>query len=149
MKKANGKGSKGQMRVIEVILASIMVISAIIFLYYFSSAPASSTYETGDLEKIGHNVLHNIDEQRLLGRYVFNSEWSNLQAALTVSIPTDVYFNLTVYDLNGNQINNVPIGYGSLQVFETSKAVASVNYIVSGYQTNYNPRLLQLQLVRG
>jgi len=149
MKKVNRQGSKGQMRVIEVILASIMVVSAIIFLYYFSAAPASSTYEIGDLEKIGHNVLHNIDEQQLLGRYIFNSEWFNLQAALTVSLPTDVYFNLTVYDLNGNQINNVPIGYGSSQVFETSKAVASVTYIVSGYQTNYNPKLLQLQLVRG
>jgi len=143
------KGSKGQMRVVEAILASIMVMTAIVFLYLFAASPSSSTYETGDLEKIGHNVLHDIDEQRLLARYVYNSEWANLTAALMVSLPTDVYFNLTIYDVNGNALNPVSISYGSAQIFTTSKAVASVTYIVPGYQTNYNPRILVLQLVRG
>jgi len=150
MKKAkSAKGSRGQMRVVEAIIASLMVISAIVFLYLFAAAPSSQTYETGELEKIGHNVLHDIDEQGLLARYVYNSEWANLTAAFMVSLPTDVYFNCTVYDLNGNPINTVLISYGSAQIFSTSKAVGSVTYIVPGYQANYNPRILVLQLVRG
>ena len=153
MKKAKrakrAKGSKGQMRVIEAVMASIVVVTAIVFLYAFAAAPSSQTYETGELEKIGHNVLHDIDEQRLLTRYVYNSEWANLTAALFVSVPTDVYFNLTIYDINGNAINHPLIQYGSSQVFTGSKAVASVTYIVSGYQTSYNPRILVLKLVRG
>ena len=152
MKKAkSAKGSKGQMRVVEAVMASIVVVTAIVFLYAFAAAPSSQTYETGELEKIGHNVLHDIDEQRLLTRYVYNSppEWTNLTAALMVSLPTDVYFNLTVYDINGSAINHPLIQYGSSQVFTSSKAVASVTYIVSGYQTSYNPRILVLKLVRG
>lgn len=145
----SAKGSRAQMRVIETILALLVVISAIAFLYIFAAVPSSQTYETGELEKIGHNVLHDIDEQRLLARYVYNSEWANLTAALMVSLPTDVYFNLTVYDLNGNPLNPVLISYGSAQIFTISKEVASVTYIVPGYQTNYNPRILLLQLVRG
>jgi len=150
MRKAwSAKGSRGQMRVIEAVMASLIVIAAIAFLYAFAAAPSSQTYETGDLEKIGHNVLHDIDEQRLLTRYIYNSEWANITAALTVSVPNDVYFNLTIYDIDGNSIGHPLIQYGSSQVFTSSKAVASVTYIVSGYQTNYDPRILVLKLVRG
>jgi len=144
-----GMGSKGQMRVVEAVMASLVVVTAVVFLYAFAAAPSSQTYETGELEKIGHNVLHDIDEQRLLARYVYNSEWANITAALIVSVPTDVYFNLTIYDINGYAINHPLIQYGSSQVFTSSKAVASVTYIVSGYQTNYSPRILVLKLVRG
>lgn len=135
------------MRVIEAIMASLIVVSAVAFLYLFAAAPSSPTYDTSSLEKIGYNVLHNIDEQRLLSRYVYNSEWANLTVALLVSLP-DQYFNLTVFDLNGKALNPVLISYGNPQVFTTSKAVASINYIVPGYQGNYNPRTLVLQLVR-
>ena len=150
MRKAKSANStKGQMRVVEAVMASIVVVTAIVFLYVFTAVPSSQTYETGELEKIGHNVLHDIDEQRLLTRYVYGSEWANLTAALFVSVPNDVYFNLTIYDINGYAINHPLIQYGSSQVFTGSKAVASVTYIVSGYQTSYNPRILVLKLVRG
>lgn len=150
MKKAKSlRNSKGQMRVIEAIMASLVVISAITFLYVFVSIPSSQTYETGELEKIGHNVLHDIDEQRLLARYVYNSEWANLTAALMVSLPTDVYFNLTIYDIDGRLISHPLIQYGSQQTFSASESVASVTYIVPGYGTIYSPRMLLLQLVRG
>jgi hypothetical protein len=66
-----------------------------------------------------------------------------------VSLPADVYYNLTVYDLDGNVVNSIPIRYGSSQVFSDSSNVASVTYILPGYQAIYNPRILVLQLVRG
>jgi hypothetical protein len=140
---------KGQMRIIEALLASFVILFAITFVNIFAVTPSSSTYETGELEKVGYNVLHDLDEQNLLSRFVFNQEWTNLTAALMVSLPPDVYFNLTVYDLEGDVINTVPIRYGSSQVFSESAHVASVTYILPGYQTSYNPRILILQLVRG
>jgi hypothetical protein len=139
---------KGQMRVIEAIMASLIVVSAIVFLYMFAAAPSSQTYETSELEKIGHNILHDIDEQRLLSRFVYNGEWANLTSALIVSVPNDVYFNLTIYDTSGNYIGHPLIQYGNSQIFEASKSVASVTYIVSGYQTSYSPRILVLKLAR-
>ena len=147
MKKAVDK--KGQMRIIEALLASFVILFAITFINIFAMTPSSRTYETGELEKVGYNVLHDLDEQDLLPRFVFNREWANLTAALMVSLPPDVYFNLSVYDLERNIINPVPIRYGSSQVFSKSAHVASVIYILPGYQTSYNPRILILQLVRG
>lgn len=147
MRKVSGK--RGQMRIIEALLASFVILFAITFINVFAITPSSPTYETGDLEKIGYNVLHDLDEKNLLPRFVYNQEWANLTAALMVSLPTDAYYNLTVYDLEGNAINPVTIKYGSSQVFSESTHVASVTYIIPGYQTNYNPRILVLQLVRG
>jgi len=142
------KNSKGQMRVIEAIMAALIVVSAIVFLYTFAATPSGKTYEASELEKIGSNILHDIDEQRLLSRFVYNGEWANLTAALVVSVPNDVYFNLTVYDINGNAIGHPLIQYGNSQMFISSKAVASVTYILSGYQSNYSPRVVVLKLVR-
>jgi len=140
---------KGQMRIIEALLASFVILFAITFISIFAITPSSPTYETGELEKIGYNVLHDLDEQNLLPRFLYNQEWTNLTAALMVSLPSDVYYNLTVYDLEGNTVNSVSIKYGSSNVFSESAHVASVTYIVPGYQANYNPKILVLQLVRG
>jgi len=145
----NQRSRKGQMRVVEAVMASLIVVSAVAFLYVFAATPSSQSQETSELEKIGHNVLHNIDEQRLLTRFVYGSEWENLTLALVVSMPTNVYFNLSIYDVNGNPINDQLIQYGNQQIFDSSSAVASVTYIVPGYQTSYSPRVLVLKLVRG
>lgn len=147
LKKA--RHSKGQMRVVETILASLVIVFALTFVNIFAVTPYSTKYETSDLEKLGHNVLHDLDEKRLLSRFVYQEEWENLTTALTVSLPTDIYFNLTVFDLEGNVVNSMQMRYGDLQVFSTSNMTASVQYIVPGYQTNYDPRILRLELVRG
>jgi len=140
---------RGQMRVVETIMASVIIIFAIAFIDLFAATPVSPKYESSELEKIGFNVLHDLDEQRLLARFVRNEDWKNLTAALAASLPTDVYFNLTVYDVSGGVVNNQPIGYGSSRVFASSSYVASVTYVVPGYQSVYRPRVLVLQLVRG
>ena len=147
MRKTGNK--RGQMRIIEALLASFVILFAITFTGIFAITPSSSTYETGELEKVGYNVLHDLDEKNLLPRFICNQEWPNLTAALMVTLPTDVYYNLTIYDLNGNIINPVPIKYGSAQVFSESTHVASVTYIIPGYQADYEPKILVLQLVRG
>jgi hypothetical protein len=141
---------RGQMRVIEAIMASLLIVFAVVFVDLFAVTPVSPKYESGELEKIGFNVLHDLDEQELLSRFIGNGEWANLTSALAASLPTDVYFNLTVYDMAGAVVNaNSPIGYGTSRVFSNSTYVASVTYVVPGYQRLYRPRVLVLQLVRG
>ncbi len=144
------RNTKGQMRVIETILASFIIFSALTFVNIFTVLPSSPKYETSDLEKMGHNVLHDLDEQRLLSRFVYNeTEWGELTLALMIFLPPDVYFNLTIYDLQGARNKDFPIRYGSPEVFTASNSTASVSYIIPGQQAEYDPRILVLQLVRG
>lgn len=155
------RSKNGQMRVIESILASFIVIFAISFVNTFAVTPRSSTYEVGDLEKLGFNMLQDLDEQRLLSGFVYNqSTWStNFTIALRVSLPSDVYFDLKIYDLNQDLLNSdVPIRYGDAGLFTSSASVASITYSLVGYsrfdstagsQFMYEPRTLILLLVRG
>ena len=139
------------MRVIETILASFIIFSALTFVNIFAVLPSSPKYETSDLEKMGHNVLHDLNEQGILSRFVYNeTEWGQLTLALTIFLPLDVYFDLTIYDAQGTLKNqDFPIRYGSPEVFTASNSTASVSYIIPGQQAKYDPRILVLQLVRG
>lgn len=151
--------NKGQMRVIETILASFIIVFALSFVNIFAITPTSPKYEVTELEKMGYNVLHDLDKQRLLARFVYTEEWDNIKAALRVTLPLDVYFNMTVYDLHDTKVNNATMFYGDPEAFSTSKNIASVTYGLIGYpkrneptgnyQVIYNPRMLILQLARG
>jgi hypothetical protein len=142
------KKTKGQMRLVEALLASFIILFAITFLNVFAVTPLSPTYEPSNLEKMGNNVLHDLDEKRLLSRFVYTKDWGTLTLALMVSLPPEIYFDLTVYYLNWTVVNNEAIRYGNIEVFENSSYIASVTYIVPGYPTDYDPRTLVLQLVR-
>jgi hypothetical protein len=142
------KKTKGQMRLVEALLASFILMFAITFLNVIAVTPTSPTYEPSNLEKMGNNVLHDLDEKNLLARFVDTEDWGTLTLALMVSLPPEIYFDLTVYYLNWTVVNNETMRYGTSDVFENSSYIASVTYIVPGYQTDYDPRILVLQLVR-
>jgi hypothetical protein len=147
------KNTKGQMRVIETILASFIFFSALTFANMLAVLPLSQKYESSDLEKMGHNVFHELDEKGVLSRFVYNeTEWAELALALMIVFQPDVYFDLTIYEAHtqDSPINqDFPIRFGAPEVFATSDSTASISYILPGQQTEYNPRILILQLVRG
>ena len=153
------RNSKGQMRVIETILASFIIVFALSFVNIFAITPTSPKYEVTDLEKMGYSVLHDLDQHGLLARFVYTEEWNNIKTALRVTLPLDVYFNMTIYNLNYAKVNDDTIFYGDPETFTTSKNIASVTYGLIGcpkrnettdsYEAMYDPRILILQLARG
>jgi len=151
------RSNTGQVRVVEVIIASFIIVVALSFVSFFAVNPESSNYEPAELEKLGYSVLLDLDRQLVLPSYTYGAEWSNLTAAIRVCLPVNVYFNLTVCCLNGTEVNNVRISNGENSVFASSTSIASVTYGLAGfsekisatqYNTNYDPRILILQLVR-
>lgn len=141
--------NKAQMRVIETILASFIIVFALSFVNMFAISPTSPKYELTDLEKMGYSALHDLDQNGLLTSFIYKEEWENLTAALNVMLPVDVYFNMTVYDLNGTIVNSAKIFYGDQETFSDSNNIASVTYTLVGYGATYNPRILILQLAKG
>lgn len=152
--------TKGQMRVIETILAASIILGAVSFVGVLAVRPTSPTYEMTDLEKMGYSALHDLDQQNLLASFVYNGEWSTLRTALKITLPVDVYFNLTVYDLGVpptklNEGNEVV--YGDSATFSDAKNIASVTYCLSGiamqagtrYTAEYDPRIVVLLITRG
>lgn len=141
------------MRVIETILAAMIIVSALAFVNFFSINPSAAAYEVKDLEKMGYSVLNDLDQQGILADKVYQqSEWGDLRTALRITLPVDVYFNLTICRLEGDSLYKVgeSIRYCDLTTFSDAKNVASVSYsLVGTSEGGYKPRLLVLQLTRG
>ncbi len=156
----NLKNTKGQMRVIETIFAIFIIVAALYFVGIFAVSPTSPGYEVTDLEKMGYSALHDLDQQGLLASLVYNGNWSDLRTVLKITIPVDVYFNLTIYNLSGSKLNgDTQIIYGDSATFSNAKNIASVSYSLVGipkqnpntgkYEAKYDPRILVLQITRG
>jgi hypothetical protein len=155
----NLKYSKGQMRIIETILASFIIVAALSFINVFALSPASAAYEMTDLEKMGYSVLHELDQQGVLTSLVYDGNWNDLRTILRITFPNEVFFNMTIYDVNGylNGVKlagnpDVPILRGDIATFYEAKNIATVTYCVVGASasiTVYSPRILVLQITRG
>jgi hypothetical protein len=114
------------MRVIEVILASVIIISALSFVTIFSSTPTTPEFEVSDLEKMGYSALLDLDHHGLLAPAVYEQLWSDLRLVLKLTLPVDVHFNLTVMTyargLDKCQ-QQQQIVYGDEETFSSSKTL--------------------------
>ncbi len=145
------KSKRGQMRVIETIIASFIIIAALAFASIFAATPESLGYEMTDLEKTGFSALHDLDQQGILAPLVYAGNWSDLRTVLKITLPNDVYFNLTILDLReGKPETNsaIQILYGDSQTFSEAKNIASLTYCLVG-ETKYEPKILAFRLTRG
>ena len=154
MRIRNLRNTKGQMRVIETILASFIIVAALSFVSIFAVSPESPGYEMTDLEKMGYSALHDLDQQGLLSPLVYDSQnWSDIRTLLKITMPNDVYFNLTIYEVDGLRLNadsDSEILYGDSDTFSDARNVASLTYCLVGIpETGYDPRILVLELTRG
>jgi hypothetical protein len=130
------KDDRGQMRVIETIIASFIIVAALAFVSTFAVTPTSLGYEMTDLEKTGYSALHDLDQQGLLTRLVYDGKWGDLKTILKMTLP------------NGSP--DIPILHGDPDTFTDAKNVASLTYCLVGTGgTTYDPRILALQLTRG
>jgi len=153
------RNKKGQMRIIETILASFIIVAALSFVGIFAVSPTSPAYEMTDLEKMGYSALHDLDQQGLLAPIVYNLRWSDLRNILRITLPNDVYFKLIIYDTNGlAKTSDSQILYGDVNTFSEAKNVASITYCLVGipklntngtYEADYNPLILVLEVTRG
>ena len=149
--------AKAQMRVIEAIISAFVILSAIAFVSVYTITPSSTEYETTDLEKMGHNLFHELNDRDELVRYIYGdeTEWMELTQALLMFFPPDMYFNLNIYslDLTGNPTvlvnQDSPIRFGTSEIFRDSNSTVSISYILPGHDSVYDPRILNLQLKRG
>lgn len=143
------------MRVVETILASLVIMVTITFVNGTMIPPYSPRYEAMELEKLGYNVLHNLETRGILTRYVYDLDvargQSLLRSALMVSLLPDIYFNLTIYRLDefGElHVEGQSIVYGEPEAFENPSLVSTVTYVLASSGAYYDPRILILQLTR-
>ena len=130
---------KGQVRVIEAFLASMLLLGCLTFI------PAQTTPKNSlgtDLAWKAENVLLTLDSNGHLASLIGNCDWAALRSSVESALPLTTWFNLTVYDKNQNVLNPYPLSNGGA----VSDNIVSYNYVCVSQSGMYEVYVLQLQL---
>ena len=131
--------SKGQIRVAEAFLSAFIIFSALAICSALSPPPNGGNQQT--LATQGMRALIQLDKDGALGNIIRQGNWTTLSNALQLLLPLGVSYNLTIYDENMQQINNIPITNGNLV-----GNVAAVEYLCASQSLQYHSYTLRLQL---
>jgi hypothetical protein len=107
------------MRTIEILLVIIIITGAFVISSFFAVLPSPRQVSPISLERIALTTLQQLDVQHDLSRTIFqpstDSSWTNLQIALSASLPPNMVYNLSVYDV-------VP---GSSQLYQIDNSISN------------------------
>jgi hypothetical protein len=98
----SGGGLK-MMRTIEILLVIIIITAAFIISSFFAVLPIPRRVSPLNLRRIALTTLQMLDVDHDLSEIVFKPEndsaWGELQIALSASLPPNIVYNLTVYEV--------------------------------------------------
>ena len=90
------------MRTVEVLFVIVILLSAFVITSQFAVLPSPRDAFGTNLRELSQSTLDTLDRQGTLSRTVFSNsqdDWANLQKALSASLPPNIVYNLTVYDI--------------------------------------------------
>jgi hypothetical protein len=132
------KNKKGVARVIEALLASLLLMSCLSFI----PVPANTKNSSANLASTARNTLLSLDSNGNLAALVDCGNWSELKACIASALPLTAWFNLTVFSKDMNIINSSPIcNAGTI-----GDKIVSVDYVCASQSATYTIYVLRLQL---
>jgi hypothetical protein len=102
------------MRTLETLLVIIILTGAFLIASFFAVLPSPRQVSPLNLRRLALTTMQMLDSNYDLSRTVFkpssDSEWESLKVALSASLPPNVIYNMTVYEVQSDQqILYVPV----------------------------------------
>ncbi len=95
------------MRTVEVLFVIIIILGAFIITAQFAVLPPPRQAFGTNLRELSHSTIETLDDEGLLSETVFadeaNPAWGDLKKALSASLPPNVVYNLSVYDISTSE----------------------------------------------
>jgi hypothetical protein len=132
-------------RTIEVLFAIIIIAGAVIATSYFTVLPSPTQVSPINLRRLSFTTLQTLDSSYDLSQAAFETDnatvWGRLQVALSASLPPDVVYNLTVYDVNdqNGQVNNYVTSVSNTASLSTTTDVSTYTVASSNVTFNVTP----------
>jgi hypothetical protein len=133
-------------RTIEVLMVIIIILGSFVATSYFAVLPSPNQVSPMNLRRLSFTTLQMLDSDYDLSKAAFQMDdpsiRGNLQIALSASLPTDVIYNLTVYDINdqgtnqGVQIYSYVNSVSNVESIRTSSDVST--YVVASSNVTFN-----------
>jgi hypothetical protein len=125
-------------RVIEAFFAAMLVLSCLTLI----PAQQTQSQPSINLSAKAQNVLASLDGEGHLAELIDNRDWASLKSCFESALPLAMWFNLTVYDMNMQVLNEYPICNGGA----VSNNVGAVTYVCASQNSTFAVYILQLQL---
>jgi hypothetical protein len=131
-------------RTIEILFVIIIISGAVIATSYFTVLPSPREVSPINLRRLSFTTLQVLDSDYDLSRAAFQTDnataWSGLQVALSASLPPNVVYNLTVYDVNDQgQVYSYVTSISNAASLSTSD-VATYTVASSNVTFNFTPQ---------
>lgn len=137
---------KGVTRIIEALVASLMIIAAFSISYYFITPPAVSHQRTNEaLVKLGYNIFSTLSDNNGFDELVYDkngmlrNDWmQQLKVVMNTLVPNNVIFEINVYNATFSKtksfivlekLNNSTISNADSEAFLKSGETAQITYI--------------------
>ena len=132
------------MRTIEVLIVIIIITGAFIGASFFAVLPGPRQVSPVNLRRLSFTTLQMLDADYCLSSAAFDTEndtlWRELQVALSASLPPNVVYNLTVYDV-GSTASGAEL-YTTQKTIATSQSFASdsdaSSYLAASSNVTFN-----------
>ncbi len=134
------KDNRGQIRVIEAFFASVLLLSSLTLIPMATQKTADDTTEVLSLK--AQQVLMSLDSNGYLSNLIGDGNWTVLKDCVQSVLPLTLWFNLTVFNENMTQLNDVPICSGSA----VSDEIGSTDYVTANPSSDYAVYIVRLQL---
>jgi hypothetical protein len=135
----NGR-NVGQIRIFEAFLAVIILFSA--FTVSANLTVTRRNAKDDGLAFVGLQALMQLDSDGSLGKLIDERNWVALRETLSLALPAGVSFNMTVYDMQKQQVNTAVISNGAL----TGQKTAFVEYMCVSRNPLFCYYIIHLQL---
>jgi hypothetical protein len=94
------------MRTVEVLFVIVILLTAFVITTQFAVLPSPSQAFGTNLRELSQSTLESLDSQGILSETVFkptnDTAWGDLQKAISASLPPNMVYNLSIYDLTAN-----------------------------------------------
>src|SRR3972149_5606861 len=130
------------MRTIEVLIVIIIVTGAFIAASFFAVLPWPRQVSPMNLRRLSFTTLQMLDSDYALSAASFETNnstlWGGLQVALAASLPPNVIYNLTIYDVSGGttQLYNPVASISNAESIGATSDASS--YLVASSDVTFN-----------
>jgi hypothetical protein len=132
------------MRTIEVLIVIIIITGAFIAVSFFAVLPWPRQVSPVNLRRLSLTTLQVLDSGYDLSQASFETDnatlWRNLQVALSASLPPNVIYNLTVYDVGSGETGAQL--YTGLKTISNAESLGSTSdassYLVASSNVTFN-----------
>lgn len=140
--KPKTRANSGFARILETIVAATIIF--IVFTassFFINSSQIKAVQERTDLDRLGYNVLSRLTESGTIEATIENMPPSNvtLKAYLQHSLPSSIFFNLTIMNRPSNQdgwVNLLSLSNSDDSSFSSSLEVSSTPMIYTSKNGN-------------